>query len=333
MLTMPSASSGAVMEASSCNSARSESDADAYIHWLLASLELETTVFHLGQYCGAWRASTAGRALASYHLVLRGQCFLHLDGRAALGLGPGDAVFFLRDMRHFLSADELVTTTPEGAAMQPLEKEAVGSIALACGFFNFRGELSRLLADGLPDHVVLRGGTTELASTRALFELILAEGGRDPSAPSPLVARLADLLFFYVLRHVAKTDSNARGLWSLVRQPKLAALVEAVLEEPGKNWTIEAMAKSAGMSRASFFKHFSESCGTSPGQFLQLIRMRVAARKLVAGESASEAAEHVGYQSLAAFSRAFTKVIGQQPSAYRRARSADSVTSDAVTDF
>lgn len=309
------------------------SGADAFIHWLLASVEVETTVFHVGQYCGSWRASTAGRALASYHLVLHGECFVHVGGRAPLALGARDAVFFLRDVPHFLSADASGVPALDGAVMQPLSKDSNGSVGLACGFFHFRGALSRLLADGLPDHVVLRAGTEELASTRALFELILAEGGRDPSAPSPLVARLADLLFFYVLRHVVQSDASAAGLWSLVRNQQLAALVEAVLQDPGKSWTVEAMAKAAGMSRASFFKHFEQASGTSPGQFLLLVRMRVAARRLVAGDSAHEAAERVGYQSLAAFSRAFTKVMGQQPSVYRRARSSSATASEAITDF
>src|SRR6478735_1641955 len=63
---------------------RPQADADAFIHWLLASVEVETSVFHVGQYCGTWHASTAGRALASYHLVLRGECFVHLEGRAPI---------------------------------------------------------------------------------------------------------------------------------------------------------------------------------------------------------------------------------------------------------
>lgn len=303
------------------SSARPRADADSFIHWLLASVELETTVFHVGQYCGSWRASTAGRALASYHLVLRGDCFVHIAGRPPIALGPRDAVFFLRDTPHFVSPDAGGDPVSEGAAMEPLSAESQGGVGLACGFFHFRGALSRLLNEGLPDYVVLRSETEELAPTRALFDLILAEGNRAPDAPSPLVARLADLLFFYVLRHVARSDASATGLWSLVRRPELAALVEAVLKEPGKSWTVEEMAKSVGMSRASFFKHFEQASGTSPGQFLLLVRMRVAARRLMAGDSTSDAAEHVGYQSLAAFSRAFKKVIGQQPSRYRRSAS------------
>ena len=67
------------------------SDTDRLAHWLVSGLELDTTIFHVGQYCGPWRASTAGRERASFHLVLRGQSWLHLEGQAPILLAPGPA--------------------------------------------------------------------------------------------------------------------------------------------------------------------------------------------------------------------------------------------------
>ena len=55
-------------------------DADQLVHWLIDSIALDATVFHIGQYGGRWQASTAGRALGSYHLVLHGECYLHIAG-------------------------------------------------------------------------------------------------------------------------------------------------------------------------------------------------------------------------------------------------------------
>lgn len=73
--------------------------------WLLSGLELRSTLFHAGRYCGAYRASTAGHQRASFHLVLQGACWLHLParpGRAASKsrLVAGDAVFLMHDMAH-----------------------------------------------------------------------------------------------------------------------------------------------------------------------------------------------------------------------------------------
>jgi AraC family transcriptional activator of mtrCDE len=304
-------------------SRRASEDPDKLVHWLLGSLELETTVFHVGQYCGNWRASTAGRALASYHLVLRGRCFVHVEGQAPLELGPRDGIFFLRDVPHFLSPDPSAATPCVLSEMQPLAPSGLSAdeVGLACGFFHFRGALSEVLIGGLPHYLVIRSDAEGLAPTRVLFDLILAEAGHPPGHPSPLVARLSDLLFFYVLRHVAREDASSAGLWSVVRRPEFAALVQAIIEDPAKDWTIEAMARASGMSRASFFKHFVAASGKAPAKFVLLLRMRIAAERLRAGESTTSAADHVGYQSIAAFSRAFKKVIGEAPSAYRRATS------------
>lgn len=65
---------------------------------LLSSLEVQSSLYHLGQYCGNWSASTSGRARASFHLILHGRCHVDLGpGQAPLTLAAGDGVFFLRD--------------------------------------------------------------------------------------------------------------------------------------------------------------------------------------------------------------------------------------------
>ena len=80
-------------------------DTDRIAHWFVSGLELDATVFHVGQYCGPWRASTAGRERASFHLVLRGHSWLHLDGQAPIRLGEREGVFLLRDIPHRLSPE------------------------------------------------------------------------------------------------------------------------------------------------------------------------------------------------------------------------------------
>ncbi|MDC8758767.1 helix-turn-helix transcriptional regulator [Janthinobacterium fluminis] len=293
-------------------------DSDNLAHWLLGSVELDAAALHVGHYCGRWRASTAGRALGSFHLVLQGACFLHLPDAAPLPLGPGDGVFLLRDIEHFLSplADAAAAVAPQ--PMAPLG--AAGGAGLACGFFQLRGALSALIADAFPDYLVLRAGAAAPDAAAALFALILAERGGDPLRPSPLVARLVELLFFYLVRHAALQEHDGAGLLALARHGAFAPLLERLLREPGAAWSIERMAGIAHMSRASFCKHFAAACGQPPAQFLQRLRMQIAAQQLRAGVAVERAAEQVGYHSPAAFSRAFKRIIGEQPGAYRRAR-------------
>lgn len=300
-------------------------DTDRLVHWLLDSLELETTLFHLGQYCGTWRASTTGLARAGFHLVLNGNCWLHLpnEGRS-VPLSPGDSVFFLRDTLHYLTpSDNLQDTAsikPGSVGMAPIDFSVEGTVALACGFFGFRAGLSQALMTSFPDYVVIPANDKELQAIRPIFELILAEAQTAGAEPSPLIARLVDLMFFYVIRSLAARPDVVAGVWSILARPEFSSLLQALINEPSRDWTVEAMAELSHMSRATFFKRFMRTSGVSPAHFLTLLRMKMASQMLAQGQSISRAAEQVGYQSEAAFSRAFKKVVGELPGAYKRAR-------------
>ena len=135
-----------------------------------------------------------------------------------------------------------------------------------------------------------------------------------------MLERLSQLLFLYVLRQHGAESGELRGLLALARQPAFAALLERLIAAPAEDWTLERMAAGAGLSRAAFAKRFHELAGQTPGQVLLGLRMREACRRLKEGETVAEVAEAVGYQSLAAFTRAFDKVVGLPPGAYRRSR-------------
>lgn len=292
------------------------------VDWLLDSLELDASLFHVGRYCGGWHASTQGLARASFHLVVQGHCWLHLEGEAPVRLDGGDAVFLLRDLPYRLSD----AASAEAAACQPrqamtaLELQAEDGVGLVCGFFHFHSGLSALIIEALPAYLVLRAEEPSQRAARSLFELILEECARQPAPSQQLLERLSHLLFLYVLRQQVLDNPGLGGLVALARQPQFAGLLERMIEQPQLPWTLEDMAACAGLSRSAFFKRFNETCGQSPGQVLLALRMGQACRLLKADQSVAEVAAAVGYQSVAAFTRAFHKSTGQQPGAYRRGR-------------
>lgn len=292
------------------------------IDWLLESLELDASLFHVGRYCGGWHASTHGLARASFHLLVQGSCWLHLDGQPAQALAAGDALFILRDVPYRLSGEAssaAACAAPRGR-MQALEAGAEDGVGLVCGFFHFHPGLSELIVDALPTCLLLRAGDPALSAARSLFELILAECARPQGPSAGVLERLSQLLFLYVLRQHGSAGGELRGLLALARQPAFAALLERLIAAPAEDWTLERMAACAGLSRAAFAKRFHELAGQTPGQVLLGLRMREACRRLKEGETVAEVAEAVGYQSLAAFTRAFDKVVGLPPGAYRRSR-------------
>ena len=294
------------------------------IHWLIDSLELKASVFHVGQYCGNWKASTAGRARASFHLILRGTSYLHLENHDPIALAAGEGVFLLRDLPHFLSPTATPGPECQPKSMLPMNPEFGDGTGLACGFFDFHGSCGELLESAFPDYLLIRKDHSEQAAAQAaiapLFELMLHEAERDEAETSPLLSRLTELLFFYIVREAAQHADLSTGLWAVGRKPQFAPLLERLLSEPGHDWSLDEMAGLAHMSRASFCKHFGATAGHAPAQFLLQLRMHIAANRLRSGESVTRAAEHVGYQSPAAFTRAFARVIGEQPGAYQRSR-------------
>ncbi|MDD2547146.1 MAG: AraC family transcriptional regulator [Burkholderiaceae bacterium] len=298
---------------------------DRLIQWLLGSLDLQTTLFHVGQYCGSWQASTTGLARAGFHVLLNGDCWLHLPATGQKhALQAGDAVFFLRDVPHLLSphAEVPQATQAPRVAMQALDTRVPCSTALACGFFEFRAPLNRVFLSSFPDYVIVSGQSQDLQEVRPLFELILAEARRSGAEPSPLITRLVDLMFFYVVRHLCQRQDVSAGLWAVLARPEFTPLLEAIVLQPGHDWTVEAMAGLSCMSRTRFFKCFSATAGTSPSHFLAQIRMKLATQRIEEGMSLSKAAESVGYQSDAAFSRAFKKITGTLPGTLRRSQQA-----------
>ncbi|CAB5513889.1 HTH-type transcriptional regulator MtrA [Achromobacter anxifer] len=286
---------------------------------LLSSLEVQSSLYHLGQYCGNWSASTSGRARASFHLILHGRCQVGVHGgHETFTLDAGDGIFFLRDIAHALTPLEPAAPDARQAAMEPLLPRRADSTGLACGFFQFRPGLADLLADALPDFLVLRAGDERFGTARGVFQLILGETAREPGASSVVLERLTDLLIFFMLRHLAIHDRQACGLFVLARDPAMAGLLQAILAEPARNWSMQDMAEHMHMSKATFHRRFTLQSGTTPAQLLQLLRMRVARRHLERGMGIQDAAERVGYQSQAAFSRAFQRTEGVAPSTLRR---------------
>jgi AraC-like DNA-binding protein len=291
------------------------------VDWLLESLELDASVFHVGRYCGGWHASTHGLARSSFHLLVQGHCWLHVEESPhPERLDSGDAVFLLRDLRYRLSSEASAKTAARQprVEMQSLDASASDGVGLVCGFFHFQSGLSSLIVDGLPDVIILRANEPSSTAARSLFELILQECQRQPGPSSALLERLSHLLFLYVLRQHVSENSGLGGLVALARQPLFVPLLEQLIEHPQQPWTLESMAACTGLSRSAFFKRFNEIAGQSPGNVLLALRMRHASHLLRANNTVEHVASAVGYQSVAAFTRAFAKAVGVQPGAYRK---------------
>jgi AraC family transcriptional activator of mtrCDE len=259
-----------------------------------------------------------------FHFVAEGQAFVHVAGMAPIELLPGELVIFPRGSAHE------VTHSARGKSIELAEfmasRNGVIDVAakagtLICGEFKLDQHLILPATRALPPVVHVRAG--EEAGHSALTDTLrlLRTEVETPNFGSQVVVRnLLSLLFVYFMRDWAKTaDLEANGWFSAVRTPHIARALACIHGTPQHPWTVETLAKEAGLSRAAFARQFSALVGETPHEYLTRWRMGIAAQLLEdTNLRLSEIAARAGYQTEFALSRAFKRACGMSPTRYRR---------------
>jgi AraC-like DNA-binding protein len=155
---------------------------------------------------------------------------------------------------------------------------------------------------GLPEYLILP--FDEIAGLEAITDQLFAESKGMHAGQRTAITLLVDLLLLMVLRHCQAKNLVRPGILAALRDPRIARVVGELHENPGDNWSIERQAETAGMSRASFAARFRDLLGTSPGDFLQTIRLDLAVGLLREGKRLQAVASQVGYRSTTALARA-----------------------------
>jgi AraC-like DNA-binding protein len=164
-----------------------------------------------------------------------------------------------------------------------------------------------------------------MGRSAALLHELLKAGVRESADGQPgagsMLAKLAEFLFVEAMRNYLETVPPAgRGWLAGVRDPHVGRALALLHQEPARDWTVEGLAREAALSRSALAERFSTLMGESPMQYLTRWRLALAARALRAGsESIARVAEHSGYDSEAAFNRAFKREFGMPPAAWRKA--------------
>lgn len=281
--------------------------------------------------------------IAPFHLVLDGACVVETASGARVPLRAGDFMLFPRGAGHRVRDAELaggpapLRLSHDG--MLPLRRndnlgEAGGEgsepaddkahtrpdLDLLCGRFVYAPGSSALLMNALPDplHVSL-GDVHTLGSLQTVIALMRAEAEHRQPGALAIVTALSHALFAMALRVHGDQNPATSGVLALLSDARLGASVQGMLNEPERPWTIAELGDLAAMSRATYARHFNERAGVTVMDFLTKIRMTIACDLLRRTQrSVAEIGETVGYQSEAAFGKAFAQSIGVAPGRYRR---------------
>ncbi|WP_028932602.1 AraC family transcriptional regulator [Pseudonocardia spinosispora] len=273
--------------------------------------------------------SAYGEFEAAFHVLLEGECRLQV-GSTVLYLEAGDVVVIPSGAPHRVitpgpgpgrgtaetAGEVFVTTRSDGDDTAPV-------IDLFCGRYRFDSGAGAVLFRSLPDPVHVSFGASPESDEvlRMLSALMRLEAQREGAGTAAILASLCTVLLAMVLRTSAgRATSNI--VWTAAADRSVAEAVEAILNDPGADWTIEVLSRAAAMSRATFQRRFSRETGMTVGGFLAKARL-MAATELLGSSDATVAdiAGRVGYHSESAFSRAFRAEIGTTPARFRRDQS------------
>ena len=265
-----------------------------------------------------------------YHAVLAGSAMLENPaGGRPLHLKAGDILLLPGNPRHVMHDGSGAAPLPSRnrASLNFTVSESLGSderLDLLCGHFAIAPPHDRLLRRYLPPHLIVhaggRAGQKETAAQLAgLVSLMRSESADGHLGGRAMLNALSTAMFALVLRLASETNEAPRGLLALAGHPRLAPAVAALFNEPARAWSLPLLARLCNVSRATLARQFQEKLGRSASGLLTDIRMTLAANELKKPSlSTGAVAEAVGYQSEAAFQRAFKGYMGVTPAQWRK---------------
>jgi AraC-like DNA-binding protein len=305
---------------------------------VLRAVRLTGAYFYLVEAAAPWSVATvAARELAprilpdaehliAYHILIEGGCWGGVQGERQLEMRPGDVIVFPQGDAHLMSShsgprvDGEHRVSPLRYPSTVLLGEGKRETRFVCGFLGCDARPFNPLLSALPRVLYaprLGDGWLATFPDQAVRESRAGRAGSDT-----MLTRMAELMFIAVLRQYIETMGSELGGWLAgLRDPIVGAALSAMHERPVDEWSLAKLAREVAASRSVLSERFTRVVGVPPMQYLAQWRLQLAAELLArGGTKVSAIGLRVGYESEAAFSRAFKRATGASPAEWRRRR-------------
>ena len=295
----------------------------------LSQLRLRGALYKRVELGAPWALSYAPGA-RGVHVLTRGHAELVMDEAPwrVETLQAGDVVIVPNGHGHTLRS----AGWPPSAQATPLTEFLAGGqcpltfggqgqpCEFLCGRFIIDEHLHGPAFEALPSALILRGrGGQPREGLRAIIDVLTHEVRAQEPGGELVITRLSDALVVLTLRLYA-SEHGAQGWMTALRDARMGPVLSALHSQPERAWSVEELARVAGMSRAAFAARFMQVVGEPPMRYLTRVRMGVAQALLRQQQrTLAQIAAATGYGSEAAFSVAFKRWVGQPPATYRRA--------------
>lgn len=264
---------------------------------LFERFSVRARAFHAGVLCGV-NTLEAREPYGQLHLIRNGTVDVHHGAQRAVRITEPSLLLYPKPLAH-----RFVTDRREGATF-------------VCAHVEFEGGATHPLLSALPPFVCMPIG--RLQACEPVLQLLFAEAESSNCGRQALLDRLFEVVLIQILRELMEQHDVRAGLLSGLAHPRLRQALVAMHEAPGREWSLEDLAREAGMSRTVFATTFRETVGLTPLAYLQRWRIGLAQQQLRRGMSLKLIAAEVGYGSEAALSRAFHAQTGMSPRAWRK---------------
>ncbi|MBP0597368.1 AraC family transcriptional regulator [Herbaspirillum sp. LeCh32-8] len=272
---------------------------------------------------GPWALRFPAPAKIKFFAIVKGHCWVHLDGE------PSPLLFNTGDVGLLTAARAFTLSSEPG--VEPVDAMEVfsGKKAVAIGngqdFAHIGGHVlldstsGKLLRDVLPPWIHVPADTPQAINFRWMLQQLVDERKTPQPGGELASAQLAQLLFIQILRaHLNTTGPMPNGWLRALGEPRLAPALHLMHGDPAYPWQLEELARACAMSRTTFAARFRNAAGVAPLTYLSNWRMHLAERALREGsEPVASVAQALGYTSESAFSNAFKRVTGASPRSYR----------------
>jgi AraC-like DNA-binding protein len=289
------------------------------------------TVIAQAELVPPWGLEVDPIAEAHVHVVQRGACWLRTAGeRRHLHLTAGDVVLIRGGVGHSICDNPRTRPAPYRSVLDAMPRRLAAlppsraheTTVVLCAKYLFQHVGPHPLTTLLPPLIHLPAHHAERHVRLQLLLQLLRHEAIDAGSGSELVVpRLVDSLLVYVVRAWLEGQPvGAAGWFGALRDPAIAKALSVIHERPQSSWSVEGLAREVAQSRATFARRFAELVGESPVAYLTRWRMCLAIKLLSETElTLDEIATRVGYETAAAFSKAFRRSQRRAPGRFRAA--------------
>src|SRR5579862_1678162 len=264
--------------------------------------------------------------LAHFAMLSRGNCWLSVEGiPEPIPLTGGDCFLLARGTPIILR--DSPRTRPRWT-FREIGAEAKGNVAhygcggapttIVCGSLSFDRASLKPITQLLPSFILIKADQARTLALHTTMQALASEMAEQTPGSEVVATRLAEVLFIQVLRaHIASGPERDKGWLRAVFDPQIGTALSAIHDSVNTPWTVESLAEAAGMSRSAFAARFKELLGQTPLEYVTEWRMQKAMKLLQQRDKKLiDVARLVGYESDAAFSKAFKRVVGANPGEY-----------------